>query len=51
MVLWIGLPTVNRDLLPFVFHVELNGVDPITVSGAEDNKNRGFSLDYLQLLC
>lgn len=41
------------DLLPFHFHVTMNGVDPTTDTNGDafDNKNRGFSLDYLQTLC
>jgi len=38
------------DVLPFQIHVELNDAEPIT-QPANNNKNRGFSIDYRQLLC
>ena len=37
-----------RDVVPFRIEVELNGAEPIANG---DNKNRGFSLDYLQQSC
>ena len=39
---------VYSDVLPFEIGVELNGAEPV-VNG--DNKNRGFSLEYLQQPC
>ena len=39
---------IYSDLLPFQISVELNGAEP---TGNGDNKNRGFSLDYLQVPC
>ena len=41
---------IFRDVLPFQVHVELNDAEPITQPAA-NNKNRGFSIDYRQLLC
>jgi len=37
---------IYSDLLPFHFHVEFNGAEPTTGIG-----NRGFSLDFRQILC
>jgi len=39
---------VYSDVVPFRIEVELNGAEPIANG---DNKNRGFSLDYLQQSC
>jgi len=41
---------VYSDVVPFQIHVELNEAEPITQPAA-NNKNRGFSVDYRQLLC
>ena len=41
---------IYSDVLPFEIGVELNGAEPST-GPAPDNKNRGFSLDYLQQPC
>jgi hypothetical protein len=37
---------IYSDLLPFKIYVELNGAEPTSANG-----NRGFSLDFQQILC